>query len=44
MEVGNCIRAGQTESAIYPLDETLAIMQTLDRIRADWGLRYRSET
>ena len=43
MEVGDCIRAGKTESAIYPLDETLALMQTLDRIRADWGLRYPSE-
>lgn len=43
IEVGNCIRAGKTESAIYPLDETLAIMETLDRIRADWGLRYPSE-
>ncbi|MCY4070457.1 MAG: Gfo/Idh/MocA family oxidoreductase [Chloroflexi bacterium] len=43
IEVGNCIRAGLTESAIYPLDETLAIMETLDRIRADWGLRYPFE-
>ncbi len=43
MEVGNCIRAGATESAVYPLDETLAIMQTLDRIRADFGLRYPAE-
>lgn len=43
MEVGNCIRAGQTESAVYPLDETLAIMETLDRIRASWGLRYPFE-
>ena len=44
IEVGNRIRAGETESAIYPLDETLAIMETLDRIRADWGLRYPSES
>ena len=43
MEVGQCIRAGMTESPIYPLDETLAIMETLDRIRADWGLRYPME-
>lgn len=43
IEVGNCIRAGNTESAVYPLDETLAIMETMDRIRADWGLRYPSE-
>lgn len=42
-EVGNCIRAGMTESAVYPLAETLAIMQTLDRIRESWGLRYPFE-
>ena len=43
IEVGECIRAGATESAVYPLDETLGIMQTLDRIRASWGLRYPFE-
>jgi len=43
IEVGECIRKGLTESAIYPLDETLAIMETLDRIRASWGLRYPFE-
>ena len=43
IEVGRCIRAGLTESPIYPLDETLAIMETLDRIRADWGMRYPFE-
>ncbi len=41
--VGDCIRAGKTESDIMPLDETLAIMQTLDRLRAQWGLRYPFE-
>lgn len=43
IEVGECIRVGATESAVYPLDETLAIMQTLDRIRDSWGLRYPFE-
>ena len=43
MAVGDCIRAGATESAIMPLDETLAIMKTLDRMRAAWGLRYPFE-
>ncbi|MCY3914404.1 MAG: Gfo/Idh/MocA family oxidoreductase [Chloroflexi bacterium] len=43
IEVGECIRAGLTESLVYPLDETLAIMETMDRIRADWGLRYPFE-
>ena len=43
IEVGKCIRAGLTESAVAPLDETLAIMQTMDRMRASWGLRYPFE-
>lgn len=37
------IRAGATESEIMPLDETLAIMETMDRMRAGWGLRYPFE-
>lgn len=43
MEVNQCLREGKTESDIMPLDETLAIMQTLDEIRAQWGLRYPME-
>jgi hypothetical protein len=43
IEVGNCIRAGRLESATIPLDESLAIMKTLDAIRAQWGLSYPGE-
>lgn len=42
-EAGRCLRAGKLESAIMPLDETLAIMRTLDQIRAQWGVRYPSD-
>lgn len=42
-EVGRCLRAGATESATMPLDETLAIMRVLDALRAQWGLRYPGE-
>jgi len=42
-EVQSCLRAGKTESAIMPLDETLAIMQTLDTLRSQWGLKYPME-
>ncbi len=42
-EVQDCLRAGKTESAIMPLDETLTIMQTLDTLRAQWGLKYPME-
>lgn len=36
-EVMRCLRAGRFESAIMPLDDSLAAMQTLDRIRAGWS-------
>ena len=42
-EVVACLRDGRTESAIMPLDETLAIMRTLDAIRERWGLTYPGE-
>jgi predicted dehydrogenase len=40
VEVMECLRAGKTESAIMPLDETVRIMQTLDAIRSEWKLKY----
>jgi predicted dehydrogenase len=42
-EVMRCLRVGKLESETMPLDETLAIMQTLDRIRAPWGIHYPME-
>lgn len=38
-----CLRAGKKESSIMPLDETLAILKTLDTLRSQWGLSYPSE-
>jgi predicted dehydrogenase len=43
VEVGACLRAGKLESAILPLDETVAVMKTMDTIRAQWGLKYPME-
>jgi predicted dehydrogenase len=42
-EVANCVRAGMLESEVMPLDESLAIMQTMDAIRAQWGMKYPME-
>ncbi|NBC19308.1 MAG: Gfo/Idh/MocA family oxidoreductase [Bacteroidetes bacterium] len=39
----DCLRAGRAESPVMPLGETLQIMQTLDRLRAPWGLVYPGE-
>jgi predicted dehydrogenase len=40
IEVGRCLRAGLTESPVMPLDDTLAVMATLDEIRRQIGLDY----
>ena len=42
-EVGKCLRNGETECRIIPLDTTLSIMKTMDKIRAQWGLKYPME-
>jgi predicted dehydrogenase len=42
-EVHRCLLAGKTESDVMPLDETLAVMQTMDTIRGQWGLTYPME-
>ena len=36
-EVARCLRAGLTESPVLPLDDTLAVMRTLDAARAAFG-------
>lgn len=43
IEAAECILAGRKESAIMPLDETLAILQTMDEIRRQLGLTYPME-
>ena len=35
-----CLRDGLTESPVMPLDETLAIMRVMDRVREQIGMRY----
>lgn len=42
-EAGARLRAGEIESPLLPLDETVAVMRTLDRLRAAWGLKYPGE-
>lgn len=41
--VMNCLRAGRTESPVMPLDESLRMMETMDAMRAEWGVRYPQE-
>jgi len=43
MEVMNCIGEGKTESPLRTLDETLATIEAMDQIRAQWGLVFPME-
>ena len=43
-EVARCMREGLTESPVMSLNETLTIMQTMDEIRQQIGLRYPMES
>jgi len=43
IELMNCLRAGIMESQVMPLSESLKIMQIMDRIRDQWGLKYPGE-
>lgn len=42
-EAMRALRAGELESPIVPLDETLAIVQTMDHLRAAWELRFPAD-
>jgi len=42
-EAVDCLRAGKIESPQMPLDETLAIAETMDEVRRQIGLRYPFE-
>jgi predicted dehydrogenase len=43
LEVVRCLRTGETESPLVPLDDTLALMELMDRIRRDLGVRYAGD-
>lgn len=42
-EVGRCLRDNRTESPGMTLDESVQVMDTMDRIRRIWGLKYPAE-
>lgn len=41
--VMECLRTGKLEHPSMPLDETIQIMETMDTLRAQWGLKYPME-
>ena len=42
-DVSNCLREGKVESKIIPLNETIGIMEVMDKMREEWGLVYPFE-
>lgn len=42
-EACRCIREGLIESLVLPHEETIAVMETMDQLRALWGVRYPME-
>ena len=42
-EAHRCLRAGETQTPALPLDESLGIMETMDRVRQQIGLTYPFE-
>ena len=44
VEVMGALRQGRLESAVMPLAETVAVMRTMDLVRASLGLKYPQES
>jgi hypothetical protein len=42
-EVERCLRDGLLESPVAPHADTIAILEMIDRARADLGVRYPAE-
>jgi hypothetical protein len=42
-EFARLLTAGKTESDLLPLDETVRIMQVLDEVRRQLGVRFQDE-
>jgi predicted dehydrogenase len=43
IEVGRCLREGLLESPLFPLADTLSVMETLDRVRELVGVAYPAD-
>ncbi len=43
IEVTDCVRAGRTESAVMPLDDTVAVQRTLNDAAEQLGVQHRED-
>jgi hypothetical protein len=44
IEVTTCLRAGRTESAVMPLDDTLAVQRVLEEAGRQLGVEWQEAT
>jgi dihydrodiol dehydrogenase / D-xylose 1-dehydrogenase (NADP) len=42
-EVMRCLKAGLKESPLMPLDESIQVMETMDKVREPWGISYSND-
>lgn len=43
LEAARCIQEGRLTSRLVPLDETVAVLRTMDQVREQWDLRFPGE-
>ena len=43
IEVMDCLRRGKTGSNLVPVSESIALLELMDQLRAQWGLKYDFE-
>lgn len=43
MAVDACIREGKTECAVHTWKDTLDMLELMDKMRNEWGVRYEDD-
>lgn len=41
--VSDCVRQGLMGCPLLPLEETVALMEVMDKLRSDWGIRFPTD-
>ena len=42
-EVSRCVREGKTSSTVFPPEDSIATIQLMDQIRANWEMTFPYE-
>jgi hypothetical protein len=43
IEAVRCIKEGKIESDSIPFEDTFWVMEQMDKLRAEWGMKYPQE-